>query len=405
MIKISELRSDFPILSQKFNSKPLVYFDNAATTQKPKAVIERIVKYYSEENANVHRGVYKLSTIATDCYENSREVIREFINAQKTCEIIFTRGTTESINLVATSLYFSGILQENDEIIISEMEHHANIVPWQICCKNLKIKVLPFDGNGILQVEKLESLISTKTKLIAVTNASNTFGIINPIEQIIQIAKKHNILTLVDGAQIVPHHKVDMQKLDSDFFVFSGHKIYAPTGIGILYGKEEILNQMQPYHGGGEMIDKVTFEKTTFNSLPHKFEAGTPNISGAIALAEAIKYLEENHFPKLIEYEENLTKYLQNRLSEIDDIVIYGNSLDKLPVFSFNIKGIHHYDLGTLLDSQGIAVRTGNHCTQTIMQHFGIPGTLRVSLSFYNTTQEIDFFIKKLKTDIELLRG
>ncbi len=403
---VKQVRKDFPLLKNKEDKNPFIYFDNGATTQKPLSVIKRISDYYLEENANVHRGVYALSAEATSSYEDARETVRRFINANSASEIIFTRGTTESINLAATILCRAGKIKDGDEIIISEMEHHSNIVPWQITCsgKEIKIKVIPFDENGVLKLERLESLISEKTALISVVHVSNTLGTINDVKTIIDIAQKHNILTLIDGAQAVSHIKVDVQKLGCDFYVFSGHKIFASTGIGVLYGREDLLNALPPYHGGGEMIDKVTFEKSTFNALPYKFEAGTPNISGALGLAAAIDYFTALDITEMINYEEELKRYAAEKFSEFDNIQILGNAEKRVPVFSFVVDGIHHYDIGTLLDTKNIAVRTGHHCTQPTMKHFNVSGTTRISLSFYNTKEELDIFFKKLEKILNMLK-
>ncbi len=401
---VSEIRKDFPILSTAYNNKPLIYFDNGATTQKPLQVIERISEYYRNENANVHRGVYRLSAEATESFEFAREVVREFINANNSSEIIFTRGTTESINLVATILCRAGLLKKGSEIIISEMEHHSNIVSWQVACPDVKIKVLPFDDNGELKIEELENLISEKTVLLSVVHISNTLGTINNIKEIIDIAKKHNLLTLIDGAQAVSHLKVDVQNLGCDFYAFSGHKIFAPTGIGVLYGREEVLNMLPPFHGGGEMIDEVTFEKSTFNELPYKFEAGTPNISGALALAVAIKYFASLDLESLTSYENELTEYALNNFPEIHGLKVLGNAKNRVPIFSFVVDGVHHYDIGTMLDANNIALRTGHHCTQPTMKHFNVTGTTRISLSFYNTLEELNIFFTKLKLVLKILR-
>jgi len=405
-LNINLLRKDFPLLADTMNGKPLVYFDNGATTQKPKVVIDRIAEYYKHENANVHRGVYTLSAIATDEYEKARETVRRFLNAKSAAEIIFTKGTTESINLAATILCRSGKLKDGDEVIVSEMEHHANIVPWQISCGDKKIilKVLPFDENGELRLDELDKLISSKTKMISVVHVSNTLGSINDVRRIIDFAKTKNILTLVDGAQAVSHLKIDVQKLGCDFYTFSGHKIFAPTGVGVLYGKEDLLNELSPYQGGGEMIDKVTFEKTTFNRLPYKFEAGTPNISGVLGLAAALNYFTALNLQHISDYEEKLTEYALNEFSKRKNVKLLGHADKRVPVFSFVVDGVHHYDIGTLLDTKGIASRTGHHCTQPTMDHFGVSGTTRISLSFYNTIEELEIFFNQLDKIIKMLK-
>ncbi len=405
-LNINLLRKDFPLLADTMNGKPLVYFDNGATTQKPKVVMDRIAEYYKHENANVHRGVYTLSAIATDEYEKARETVRRFLNAKSAAEIIFTKGTTESINLAATILCRSGKLKDGDEVIVSEMEHHANIVPWQISCGDKKIilKVLPFDENGELRLDELDKLISSKTKMISVVHVSNTLGSINDVRRIIDFAKTKNILTLVDGAQAVSHLKIDVQKLGCDFYTFSGHKIFAPTGVGVLYGKEDLLNELSPYQGGGEMIDKVTFEKTTFNRLPYKFEAGTPNISGVLGLAAALNYFTALNLQHISDYEEKLTEYALNEFSKRKDVKLLGRADKRVPVFSFVVDGVHHYDIGTLLDTKGIASRTGHHCTQPTMDHFGVSGTTRISLSFYNTIEELEIFFNQLDKIIKMLK-
>jgi len=391
MLDINKIREDFPILNQLIYNKPLVYLDNGATTQKPQIVIDSIINCYTKINSNIHRGVHYLSEQSTIQYENSREIIREFINAKSRTEIIFTKGTTESINLVAFS-FAEKFISENDEIIISEMEHHSNIVPWQLVCerKKAKLKVIQFDHNGDLIIENLNDLISEKTKLISLTHISNALGTINPIKQIIEIAHKHNIPVLIDAAQSIQHLEIDVQKLDCDFLVFSGHKIYAETGIGILYGKEKWLEQLPPYQGGGDMIKTVTLEKSTWADLPLKFEAGTSNYVGAIGLGVAINYVKNIGLENIAEYENQLLANATQKLSSIKNLRIYGTSEKKTSVISFNLKNIHQYDAGTMLDKLGIAVRTGTHCAEPVMQHFGITGTIRASFAFYNTLEEID---------------
>ncbi len=403
MLEVQNVRKEFPILLQEVNGKRLVYFDNGATSQKPNVVINAINNYYKEINANIHRGVHYLSQVATDSYELSRKKIQAHLNAKHDFEIIFTSGTTESINLVANS--FSALLQPGDEIIVSHLEHHSNIVPWQMVCEKTKavLKVIPIDNNGELIMSAYEELLSDKTKIVAVNHVSNALGIVNPIKEIIVKAHKYGAAVLIDGAQAVAHLRPDVQDLDCDFYVFSGHKMCGPTGVGVLYGKQEWLEKMPPYKGGGEMIKEVTFEKTTYADLPHKFEAGTPNIAGGIGLGVAIDYLNEVGFKNIHEYEKELLNYATNRLLEIEGIEIYGNVENKVSVISFNVKNIHPYDVGSIIDKLGIAVRTGHHCAQPIMAHFGIPGTIRASLSFYNTKEEIDYMIDALKKAQQML--
>lgn len=394
---IKKIRNDFQILSQQVYGKPLVYFDNAATTQKPQCVIDKITEFYQKYNANVHRGVHFMSAKCTEANENARNIVKNFINANHSHEIIFTHGTTESINLVASS-FGDRFITKDDEIIISELEHHSNIVPWQLLCerKQAKIKVLPFNDKGELIIENLETLISKKTKLITLNHVSNSLGTINPIKKIIELAHSHNIPVFIDGAQGVQHQKVDVKELDCDFYVFSGHKIYAPTGTGVLYGKEKWLEQMPPYQGGGDMIDVVTFNKTTYNELPFKFEAGTPNYIGNIALGKALEYVSSVGINNIATHEKELLKYGTKKLTQIENLTIYGNAKNKTSVISFLINGIHPYDTGMILDKLGIAVRTGHHCTQPVMDHFDIPGTVRASFAFYNTTEEIDILYEGL---------
>ncbi len=384
-------RHDFPILSQQIYGKPLVYFDNAATTQKPLCVVEKIKSGYLEQNANIHRGVHFLSERATEAHEAARQKVQQFINANSSNEIVFTRGTTEAINLVAFS-FGETFCKADDEIIVTEMEHHSNIVPWQMMCerKGAILKVVHFDDNGVLNIEELRSLLNEKTKLVAIAQVSNTLGTINPVKEIATIAHQYGAKVLIDGAQSIPHIKVDVQSIDADFFVFSAHKIYGPTGIGVLYGKETLLEKMQPYQGGGEMIQKVTFEKTTYNELPFKFEAGTPDFIGSTALAEALNYVEKIGMANIAEHEHQLLCYAQEKLSAIEKMRFFGNSPKKSGVLSFLVGNIHPYDMGSILDKLGIAVRTGHHCAQPVMDHFGIEGTVRASFSFYNTKEEID---------------
>jgi len=390
-IDIQKIRDDFPILKEKVYNKPLVYLDNGATTQKPKVVIDKITEVYTKYNSNIHRGVHFMSNKATEESENARKIIQSFINAKKNCEIIFTRGTTEAVNLVANS-FGSENFNNGDEIIISEMEHHSNIIPWQIIAQKTGANIIKweFTDSGELELNTLKKLITKKTKLIAVNHASNSLGTVNPIKEIIEIAHNNNIKILIDGAQAIQHIPVDVQDLDCDFYVFSGHKLYAPTGIGVLYGKEEILNNMPPFQGGGEMIDSVSFEETTYNILPYKFEAGTPNYTGAIALAEAIKYINDIGINNIYNYEQELLKYAENKLKKIEGLKIIGEAQNKTSIVSFIIEGIHHFDMGSILDKMGIAVRTGTHCTEPVMKHYNITGTIRASFVFYNTKEEID---------------
>ena len=403
MLNVEKIREDFPILRREINGNPLVYFDNAATSQTPKIVIDSIVDYYSNYNANIHRGVHTLSQEATSAYENARIKIQKHFNAQKTHEIIFTSGTTHSINLVANG--FSSFLQKNDEIIVSALEHHSNIVPWQMLCERTGaiLKVVPISLEGELIIEEYEKLLSNKTKLVFVNHISNALGTINPVKSIIEKAHKVDAAVLIDGAQATPHIKPDVQELNCDFYVCSAHKMCGPTGVGMLYGKEEWLKKLPPYQGGGEMIAEVTFEKTTYAELPHKFEAGTPNISGGIAFGVALDYMNKIGFDTIAEYEKELLKYGTQKLLEIDGLIIYGTSKNKASVISFNIEGIHPYDLGTIIDKLGVAVRTGHHCTQPIMDFYKIPGTIRASFSFYNTKKEIDIFVESIKKAISIL--
>ncbi len=397
MLDIQKIRADFPILSQTVNGKPLVYFDNGATSQKPQVVIDAEVKYYQEINANIHRGVHTLSQLATDAYEVARGKVKEHINAKHAHEVLFTSGTTHGINLVANG--FASILKPGDEVVVSSLEHHSNIVPWQMLCEKTGaiLKVIPINDNGELIMEEFDKLLSDKTKIVTVNHISNALGIINPIKYIIDKAHAVGSAVLIDGAQAVPHLKPDVQELDCDFYAFSGHKMCGPTGTGILYGKEAWLNKLPPYQGGGEMIKEVTFEKTTYADLPHKFEAGTPNIAGGIVLGTAIDYLNEIGFDNIQAYEHELLEHATKRLSEIEGIRIYGTGKNKASVVSFNIDGIHPYDVGSIIDKLGIAVRTGHHCAQPIMNFFCIPGTIRASFSFYNTKEEIDAMVDAVK--------
>lgn len=397
MLDIQKIRADFPILTQKVNGKQLVYFDNGATSQKPKVVIDAITKYYEEINANIHRGVHTLSQLATDAYEVSRGKVQQHINAKFAHEVLFTSGTTHGINLVTNG--FASLLKPGDEVIVSSLEHHSNIVPWQMLCEKTgaTLKVIPMNEEGELIMETFDTLLSEKTKVVTVNHISNALGIINPVKYIIDKAHAVGAAVLIDGAQAVPHLKPDVQELDCDFYAFSGHKMCGPTGTGILYGKEEWLNKLPPYQGGGEMIKEVTFEKTTYADLPHKFEAGTPNIAGGIVLGTAIDYLNNIGFENIQEYEHELLDYATKRLLEIEGLRIYGTGKNKASVVSFNIDGIHPYDVGSIIDKLGIAVRTGHHCAQPIMNFFCIPGTIRASFSFYNTKEEIDAMVEAVK--------
>lgn len=402
---IKKIRSQFPILTEKSNGHPLIYFDNGATTQKPISVIQRISDYYSRENANIHRGVHTLSQEATTAYENARNTIQKYINAKHSHEVIFTKGTTDAINLVAFS--FGELLNKGDEIIISALEHHSNIVPWQLLCerKGCVLKVIPIHEDGSLMLEEFEKLLSTRTKLVSVTHVSNSLGIINNIEHIIEKAHEKGAKVLIDGAQSIQHFQIDVQQLNCDFYAFSGHKVFGPTGVGVLFGKEEILNAIPPYQGGGDMIKDVTFEKTTFNDLPHKFEAGTPHIAGGIGLGSAFEFLNTLDMKKVQEYEHELLNYATDKLLQIDGLKIYGTSTNKTSAISFLIEGTHPYDVGVLLDKMGIAVRTGHHCTQPIMDFYQIPGTIRASFSLYNTKEEVDVFIGALQKIIPMLKN
>lgn len=388
---VNEIRASFPILSQQVYGKPLVYFDNGATTQKPKVVLDTIEHFYNGINANIHRGVHKLSEESTSAYEAARETVREFINARSTKEIIFTSGATASINLVAFA-FGEAFVKAGDEVIVSEMEHHSNIVPWQMLCerKGAILKVLPFDDNGELIFSKLDELITSKTRILALTHVSNSLGTVNPIKKIIARAHASGVKVLVDGAQGIKHGVVDVTSLDADFYVFSGHKIYGPTGIGVVYGKEELLNALPPWQGGGDMISTVSFEKTVYNELPFKFEAGTANYIGAAALATALKFYKSVGIQAATDYETELLHYATQRLQEVEGLRIIGNAAHKASIISFVLDGIHPYDTGMILDKMGIAVRTGTHCTEPVMAHFGITGTVRASLAFYNTKDEVD---------------
>ena len=393
---IASIREDFPILNSKVNGKQLIYFDNAATAQTPKAVIDSIVSYYSTLNANIHRGAHYLSQKATEAYESTRRKFQQHLNAKNSSEIIFTSGTTHSINLVANG--FTNLLKSGDEIIVSHLEHHSNIVPWQMLCEKTGaiMKIIPMNHDGELIFSEYEKLLSNKTKVVFVNHVSNALGTINPVKEIISKAHEFGAAVLIDGAQALPHFEVDVKDLNADFYVASAHKFYGPTGVGILYGKEKWLDKLPPYQGGGEMIDEVTFEKTTYAKLPNKFEAGTPNISGVIASGIAIDYINNIGLKKILKYENVLLKYATEKLLEIDGIKIYGNTDNKTSVISFNLGNIHHYDIGSIIDNEGIAVRTGHHCAQPIMDYYKIPGTIRLSLSFYNTTEEIDSLVSAI---------
>jgi cysteine desulfurase/selenocysteine lyase len=394
MMDITKIRADFPILSREIYGKPLVYFDNGATTQKPRCVVDAIVEEYYSVNANVHRGVHFLSQQATELHEGSRETVRQFINARSTSEVIFTRGTTEAINLVAFC-FGEEFMSEGDEVIISTMEHHSNIVPWQLLAarKGISIKVIPMSDKGELLLDEYEKLFSERTKIVSMAHISNVLGTINPVKEMIETAHTYGVPVLIDGAQSVPHMKIDVQDLDADFFAFSGHKVYGPTGVGVLYGKEEWLDKLPPYQGGGEMIQSVSFEKTTFNELPFKFEAGTPDYIGTTGLAKALDYVSAIGMDQITVHDQELTAYAMQRLKEIKGMRIFGEAEHKSSVISFLVGNIHHFDMGTLLDRLGIAVRTGHHCAEPLMRRLGIEGTVRASLALYNTKEEIDGLI------------
>ncbi|WP_149914374.1 aminotransferase class V-fold PLP-dependent enzyme [Sphingobacterium cavernae] len=401
---IQKIRADFPLLKREVNGKPLVYLDNGATTQKPKVVIDAITNYYSDMNSNVHRGVHYLSQISTDAFELTRRKVQEFINAKEDFEIIITKGTTDSINLVA-SCYGKAFIHEGDEIIISAMEHHSNIVPWQMLCeeKGAVLRVIPMNEKGELNMEDYKNLLSDKTKLVSVTYVSNSLGTINPIKEIIELAHAKNVPVFVDAAQAIQHIAIDVQELDVDFLAFSGHKMYAPTGVGVLYGKKDLLNAMPPYQGGGDMIKDVTFEKTTYNELPFKFEAGTPNIEAGICLAAAIDYINELGIDNIKAYEDDLLAYATAKIKDISGVRIIGEAAKKSSVLSFVVDGVHPYDIGVILDKLGIAVRTGHHCAQPVMDQFQIPGTVRASLAVYNTKEDVDNFIAGLTRALKML--
>lgn len=404
-LDINKIREDFPILNQQINGHQLVYLDNAATTQKPQSVINKITEVYTQYNANVHRGVHYLSNKATAAMEEARKTIQQFINAESETEIVFTRGATESMNLVA-STFGQKFLTEGSEVIVSEMEHHSNIVPWQLLENQYKTKVVKwsFDDRGELNLAELEELINERTKLLSIVYVSNTLGTINPIEQIIEIAHSHNVPVLVDASQAIQHFPIDVQQLDCDFLAFSGHKIYGPTGIGVLYGKKQWLNELPPYQGGGEMIETVSFNGTTFNQLPYKFEAGTPNYVGIIALGEAIRYVQNIGLQNIAQYENTLLQYATDKIKSISELRQIGTAERRASVLSFVVDGVHPFDIGSILDKMGIAVRTGTHCTEPIMQHFGIPGTIRASFAFYNKMEEIDALYEGLLRAIQMLK-
>ena len=401
---LDNIREEFPILHQKINGEDLVYLDNAASTQKPKAVINAIKDYYENDHSNVHRGVHTLSVRATEAYENAREKVSQFVNSPNKNQIIFTKGTTESINLIAGSL--TNLIEKNDEILITAMEHHSNIVPWQELCKRTGaiLKIIPINDNGEILIDKYTEMVTNKTKLVSVVHLSNTLGTINPIEEIIDTAKLNNAITVIDGAQSAGHLLVDVQELDCDFYLFSGHKVFGPTGIGVLYGKENILNQIDPYQFGGEMILKVTFDETTYNGLPHKFEAGTPNIAGAVGIGASIDFINSLDREVCHQYEMSLHDYALEKLKQFDDIRIIGKSSKKSAIISFVIDGIHPHDIGTIINQKGIAVRTGHHCTMPLMDFYGIPGTVRASFSIYNNHAEVDKLIDAINLAIKMLK-
>ena len=402
-LDVARIREDFPILKAMVNGKPLVYLDNAATSQKPQAVLDTLHRYYTEENSNIHRGVHYLSQAATKDYEDARAKVRRFLNAPDDKQIIFVRGATEGINLVASS-YGRQNIGAGDEVIVTAMEHHSNIVPWQILCqeKGASLKVIPINDDGELLLDEYERLLSPRTKLVSVVHISNSLGTINPMEQIIEMAHARGVPVLVDGAQSAPHMPIDVQKLDCDFFVFSGHKVYGPTGIGALYGKMDLLESMPPYQGGGDMIKSVSFEKTSYNDLPYKFEAGTPNIAGVIGLGAAIDYVTGLGMDITRAHEDSLLEYGTERLSNISRVRLIGTAANKASILSFVMDGVHPHDIGTILDSEGIAIRAGHHCTQPLMERFGIPATARASLAFYNTEEEIDLLVRGIDKVIEV---
>ena len=401
---LNKIRDEFPILDQKINGEDLIYLDNAASTQKPKSVINAIKDYYENDHSNVHRGVHTLSVRATEAYENARVKVAEFLNSPNVHQIIFTKGTTDSINLIASSV--TNLVQKDDEILITSMEHHSNIVPWQELCKRTGavLKVIPINKNGELLIDEYANMISSRTKIISIVHLSNTLGTINPVEDIIEIAKSHDVITVIDGAQAAGHLPIDVQKLDCDFYLFSGHKIFGPTGIGVLYGKENILNEIDPYQFGGEMILKVTFEETTYNDLPHKFEAGTPNIAGAVGIGASIDFINGLDRDLAHQHEMILHDYALEKLEEIEGVRIIGNASNKSAIISFVIDGLHPHDIGTIINQKGIAVRTGHHCTMPLMDFYRVPGTVRASFSIYNNHSEVDKLIDAIKLAIKMLK-
>lgn len=402
--EIQRIRSNFPILRQQVYGHQLVYFDNAATTQKPQCVIDQIIRSYTTQNANIHRGVHFLSQQATEAHEAARRIVAQFIGAESPDEIVFTRGTTESINLVATAFTECGC-KAGDEILITQMEHHSNIVPWQMAAARhgLKLRVVPIDGDGCLCLDALQKLLTPRTRLLAVAHVSNVLGTVNPVADIVKLAHNHDVPVLVDGAQAVAHHAVNVQAIDADFYAFSGHKTYGPTGIGVLYGKRRWLDALPPYQGGGEMIDNVSFEKTTYNVLPYKFEAGTPDFIGSVALAAALGYMRQIGMERIENYERYLLQYATERMMQIPQMRIFGTAPNKSAVISFQAGNIHHFDLGTIIDKTGVALRTGHHCAQPLVESFGVSGMARISFAFYNTTAEIDYFIEQLRRCIAIL--
>jgi cysteine desulfurase/selenocysteine lyase len=404
-LDLEKIREDFPILKQKVHGKPLVYLDSAASAPKPRKVIDRVSRFYAEDYSNIHRGVYELSQRSTHAYEDTRVKIRKFINAASESEVIFVRGTTEAINLVAYS-YGGTYVNEGDEIVITAMEHHSNIVPWQLLCKRrgARLRVLPMDDRGDLKLEELENLLSEKTRLVAVTHVSNALGTVNPVHRIIKTAHERGIPVLIDGAQAVPHSKVDVRDLDCDFYCFSGHKMYGPSGVGVLYGKEKLLDAMPPYEGGGDMISSVSFDKTTYNRLPYKFEAGTPNIAGVVGLGAAVDYLNEIGVEAVARHENEILAYATEKLLEIPGLNIVGRARQKAGAVSFVYEGIHPHDIGTILDKEGVAVRTGHHCAQPVMDFFGVPATARASLGVFNNREDIDALVKGIQKVIEVFR-
>lgn len=402
---VEAARAQFPILSRQVNRQPLVYLDNAASSQKPQRVIDRLVEYYANENSNVHRGVHALSQQATDAYEGAREIIREYINAESTQEVVFTRGCTEAINLV-TATFGQATLKEGDEVLITGLEHHSNIVPWQMLCERTgaRLNVAPVSENGDVEIERFAEMLTDRTRVVAVAHMSNALGTILPVEEIVRLAHERGAVVVIDGAQAMPHMRVDVRAIDADFYCFSGHKMFGPTGIGVLYGKRDLFDAMPPYQGGGDMIETVSFEKTTFNTLPYKFEAGTPNIAGTIGLGEAVRFLSDLDLEGASRHEAELVRGATHRLASIDGLRIVGEAPRKASVVSFVVEGIHPYDIGTLVDQMGIAVRTGHHCTQPLMDRFGLPGTVRASFAFYNTMGDVDRLVEGVERAVTMLR-